>query len=434
MDKDSRGHVFISYSTKDSDAAFAACSFLESNGISCWIAPRNIPPAMQFPEAIVQGIRNASMVLLMASKDSLASNQVGNEIVQAGALRKAILPFLIGDVEIPDNFAYYIGGTQWIEAKSSLKDHFPYLLDAVANVLESAAPDSDMQGFALSNERHTYTANDRSIYADVASRYDEAFAWAVEMAQLPKRPIRILSIGAKDPALIRRRIEISGCAVDKLVCICEKEVHSRATQRDLGDLFDCVPIIIPFDEAFESSLLKELESLEIGAIDVVFSDERFRKLSNLSALFRRLSKKLLTKDGAVILRSFDDGTKICYPDANDIMGYIISTSNNLVGTTDRESGRRLYTDLRKAGFRNIWINYVINDTAKMDVDERIALFEESFAYRIDYFKQAVANHPGNELFERELETMKSKLDELEDMFCDDAFFYMETNFFAVAKR
>jgi hypothetical protein len=37
--------VFISYSSKDKPTADAACAILESKGIRCWIAPRDILPS-----------------------------------------------------------------------------------------------------------------------------------------------------------------------------------------------------------------------------------------------------------------------------------------------------------------------------------------------------------------------------------------------------
>jgi len=44
-------NVFISYSSIDKDAAEAVRSILEENGISCWMAPRNITPGLSFAEA-----------------------------------------------------------------------------------------------------------------------------------------------------------------------------------------------------------------------------------------------------------------------------------------------------------------------------------------------------------------------------------------------
>ena len=47
--------VFISYSSADKAIADRVCSALESAGVSCWMAPRNIEPGTDFPTAIVEG-------------------------------------------------------------------------------------------------------------------------------------------------------------------------------------------------------------------------------------------------------------------------------------------------------------------------------------------------------------------------------------------
>ena len=39
--------VFISYSSKNKNAAVAICHILEENEIKCWMAPRDIPPGAE---------------------------------------------------------------------------------------------------------------------------------------------------------------------------------------------------------------------------------------------------------------------------------------------------------------------------------------------------------------------------------------------------
>lgn len=51
--------VFISYSSIDRDSADAVCSILEENGISCWMAPRNITPDWPYAEALIDGIKSS---------------------------------------------------------------------------------------------------------------------------------------------------------------------------------------------------------------------------------------------------------------------------------------------------------------------------------------------------------------------------------------
>ena len=51
--------VFISYSTENSNVANEVCEFLENNGNSCFIAPRNIRTGFSYAEEIMRGIDEA---------------------------------------------------------------------------------------------------------------------------------------------------------------------------------------------------------------------------------------------------------------------------------------------------------------------------------------------------------------------------------------
>jgi len=64
-------NVFISYSSIDKDAAEAVRSILEENGISCWMAPRNITPGLSFAEAIIDGIKSSKVFVLVYSSNSI---------------------------------------------------------------------------------------------------------------------------------------------------------------------------------------------------------------------------------------------------------------------------------------------------------------------------------------------------------------------------
>ena len=64
--------VFISYSTKDTDTAFALLETLESYGLDCWIAPRNIPQGAQWAEEIDKAIQNARVFVVIVSSHSVS--------------------------------------------------------------------------------------------------------------------------------------------------------------------------------------------------------------------------------------------------------------------------------------------------------------------------------------------------------------------------
>ena len=63
-------NVFISYSSRDRDVADVVRAHLESEGLSAWIAPRDVPPGMSYPEAIIGAIRDCNVGLLILSNQA----------------------------------------------------------------------------------------------------------------------------------------------------------------------------------------------------------------------------------------------------------------------------------------------------------------------------------------------------------------------------
>jgi hypothetical protein len=57
--------VFVSYSSKDGETARRLLEHLESCGIPCWMAPRDIQAGTIYAEAIVEAIDGACALLLL---------------------------------------------------------------------------------------------------------------------------------------------------------------------------------------------------------------------------------------------------------------------------------------------------------------------------------------------------------------------------------
>lgn len=88
--------VFISYSTGDASTADRLCEFIEGQGISCWIAPRDIPGGSKWPAAIVKAIQGARAMVILISAHSSTSQQVSREIEIADDRRIPIIAFAPG--------------------------------------------------------------------------------------------------------------------------------------------------------------------------------------------------------------------------------------------------------------------------------------------------------------------------------------------------
>ena len=71
------------------------CQYLESHGVSCWLAPRDVRPGTEYADAIVAAINEAKAVVLVLSGSAVASSHVGREIERAASKHKQIIAFRI---------------------------------------------------------------------------------------------------------------------------------------------------------------------------------------------------------------------------------------------------------------------------------------------------------------------------------------------------
>lgn len=127
-------HVFITHAVEDKKIANLVCEALESNGIKCWIAPRDVPYGMNFEEAIVDAICGSKLMILILSTHSNNSPHVKREIQNACMedAQTPILPFRVEDIRLNKALRYYLGSTQWLDASTPpLESHFESLIKRV---------------------------------------------------------------------------------------------------------------------------------------------------------------------------------------------------------------------------------------------------------------------------------------------------------------
>ncbi|MDR2569417.1 MAG: toll/interleukin-1 receptor domain-containing protein [Oscillospiraceae bacterium] len=108
--------VFLSHSSKNCDISDAVCDYLESNGIKCWIAPRDIMPGVSYPKQIVKAIRDCHTFVLLVSEYTNTSEHVSNEIELAFDGSKLIVPFMIEDIQLSDEHQYFLSRKQQVYA------------------------------------------------------------------------------------------------------------------------------------------------------------------------------------------------------------------------------------------------------------------------------------------------------------------------------
>lgn len=142
---------FISYSSKDEDLAFRVVNAIESAGYTCWIAPRNIPYGTPYASAIMEGIDGCDKFLVLITKNSVKSNDVLNEVDNAHAAKKTIIPVRLTDTELPRELNYYLSRTQWLTIPASNPEEIVKLLNTggVAPVPPNPVPQRPMKSMLV---------------------------------------------------------------------------------------------------------------------------------------------------------------------------------------------------------------------------------------------------------------------------------------------
>ena len=108
--------VCISYAEKDEPAATTICETLESKGVSCWIAPRNVQPGAIWAEGIMDAISASRVMVLVFSEHASRSVYVRREVQSAFDNGKTVIPFRLSNTKPTGLLAFFLKPVQWIDA------------------------------------------------------------------------------------------------------------------------------------------------------------------------------------------------------------------------------------------------------------------------------------------------------------------------------
>ena len=133
--------IFISYSTVDAESAETVRNVLEKNGLSCWMAPRDIPGGSNYTKEIPIAIRNCKVFVLVLSKNAQNSHWVLKELDSAVNCGKVILPFMLEDCILNDEFNFLLTGAQRYSAYQKKAEAMEKLIGRIQAILAADARD-----------------------------------------------------------------------------------------------------------------------------------------------------------------------------------------------------------------------------------------------------------------------------------------------------
>lgn len=138
--------VFISYASGDKQVADAVCATLESHGIRCWIAPRDVIPGIHYGEAIIDAIHDCRIMVLVFSAKANLSGHIPKEIERAVSQGSTVMPLRIEDVLPAKSLDYFIGSVHWLDALTPpLEAHLQRLAANIQTLLSRSGAHGEPQ-------------------------------------------------------------------------------------------------------------------------------------------------------------------------------------------------------------------------------------------------------------------------------------------------
>ena len=104
--------VFISYKSEEFSQADWVRQHLEQAGISCWMAPASITGGSSYAVEIPQAIRQCQVFVLILSRQAQQSRWIPKELDQAINYGKTVLPFMLEDCPLENDFSFYLSNVQ----------------------------------------------------------------------------------------------------------------------------------------------------------------------------------------------------------------------------------------------------------------------------------------------------------------------------------
>jgi hypothetical protein len=142
--------AFISYSTQDKLTADAVCGILESQGIRCWIAPRDIALGADWTESLVEAIEQCPVLVLVFSKHANESHQIKREVNLAIDNGRTVIPVRVEDVMPSKSLKFSININHWLDAfPPPLENHLQRLAASIRTHLKMGPEKGEVLGGAL---------------------------------------------------------------------------------------------------------------------------------------------------------------------------------------------------------------------------------------------------------------------------------------------
>jgi hypothetical protein len=170
--------AFLSYASPDAAIADTVCGALESEQLTCWIAPRDVVPGESYADAIVRAIGAAKVVVLVLSEHAMASAHVIREIERATSKRCPVVTLRLESKSMPAALEYFLNASHWLDASASgVVAALPRLVAAVKRLTGRGPGPIDVPAARQAAPGTTRVANSIAVlpFANMSSDPDQEY-------------------------------------------------------------------------------------------------------------------------------------------------------------------------------------------------------------------------------------------------------------------
>ena len=430
--------VFISYNRNDIKQANDVVGYLEQNGKTCWIAPRDV--ILSYASDIVDAISKCKIFVIVISANTLGSVHVLNEIEQAYKYysegKLAIIPFFVENVQLSPAMDYYLARIQHIYCADNFNAGLAELLSKIEIALNKEEKGDSVSG-TVSGASIIPSGNDEEVrlanrYYDVDDLYEKR-RLKVEGELLLRFEKEVVDDLLKDKehlnglvttcmfaAAVMEKIDLS--KFDKMIGLCYNEKAVFEANYDYRS--DNVRFFNQDveDDDFEDKLMAYMKEMGIDGFDYVDISMGFLDWKNPFKVIKTI-KKFMNKGCRVYVKDIDDGVLMYYPDEGKLFSKFKTFYPLDPISGFRRSGRRVFSYFKKLHASSIDLVHSGIDVTDMTLEEKEKMFFSYFGFIPNDFKICYNQDPSRKDFKAIIDWCDEYYDTLEETFMGDSFFF-----------
>ncbi len=129
--------IFLSYRRADQPLARKLVEALEKRGVGVWW-DQMIEAGVDWREAIVDGLMDSDMLVILFSDECNSSKQLKKELALADDMDKNVVPVLIEDIKPKGHFLYELASRNWIQVFPDPHKKIEELAERLTRVAEAS--------------------------------------------------------------------------------------------------------------------------------------------------------------------------------------------------------------------------------------------------------------------------------------------------------